>query len=279
MSEPTVPPGPRASGPGASGPRASGPGASTPASAVPAFAPVADLPASALPPHEGLDARGVETAAATRIFLRPLATPLPLGFLGLFFSTMLVAGIQLGWVPAGQERYLAFAILIFTVPVQFIACVYGFLVRDLVAGTGMGLLAGSWGASALVLLLTPPGSRSAGLAWLLVLAGTTLMVPAFAAEQSKVLAAAVNLTTAVRFWVTAIYEWGAPHVWETAAGAVGIALGVLALYASLAFEVEDQRRETVFPTFRRRTGVTAMTGDLAAQVDRAHNEAGVRKQL
>jgi hypothetical protein len=55
--------------------------------------------------------------------------------------------------------------------------------------------------------------------------------------------------------------------------------GWVALYAALAFEVEDQRRRTVLPTFRRGSGVSAMTGDLAARVAKAHNEAGVRKQL
>lgn len=229
--------------------------------------------------HPSTGTAADQSAAATRIFLRPLANPLPLGFLGLFYATMLVAGVQLGWVPLSQERYLLIAVLIFTVPVQLIACVYGFLVRDLVAGTGMGLLAGSWGSIALVLLLSPTGSRSAGLAWILVLAGTTLCVPAFAAAESKVLAGAVNFTTAIRFWVTAVYEWGAPHVWETAAGAVGVALGVLAVYAALAFEIEDQQRRTVLPTLRRGSGEMAMTGDLAEQVNRAHNEAGVRKQL
>lgn len=240
---------------------------------------VSNLPAGAPPAHVSLDARGAETAAATRIFLRPLATPLPLGFLGLFFATMLVAGLELGWVPVSQQRYLAVAILVFTVPVQFIACIYGFLVRDLVAGTGMGLLAGSWGTLAVVLLTSPPGSRSGGLAWILVLAGTTLIIPAIAAAQSKMLAGAVNLMAAIRFWMTAVYEWGAPHVWETAAAGVGITLAVLALYAALAFELEDQRRETVLPTFRHGSGTTAMTGDLAQQVERAHNEAGIRKQL
>lgn len=230
-------------------------------------------------PAPGSMPASAETAAATRIFLRPLATPLPLGFLGLFFATMLLAGVQLGWVPAGQQKYLAVAILALTVPVQFVACIYGFLVRDLVAGTGMGLLAGSWGALALILLLTPPGSQNAGVAWILVLAGTILTIPSVAAAKTKVLATAVIQMTALRFWVTAVYEWGAPHAWETAAGAVGVALGVLALYASLAFELEDQRRATVLPTFRRRTGVTAMTGGLAQQVDEAHNEAGIRKQL
>lgn len=218
-------------------------------------------------------------AAATRIILRPLATPLPLGFLGLFVATTVIAGLQLGWVPTRQAFVLSVAVLVLTVPVQLIACVYGFLVRDLVAGTGMGILAGSWATLALTQLLSRPGSKSAGLGMVLCVAGVALSIPAVAALQSKILAGSVLLGTAVRFWVTAVYEWGAPHVWETAAGAVGIALAALALYAALAFEVEDQRRETVFPTLRRGSGELAMKGDFTDQVSKAHHEAGVRKQL
>jgi succinate-acetate transporter protein len=224
-------------------------------------------------------AASLQDAANTRIVLRPLATPLPLGFLGLFVATMLVSGAELGWVPHSQEKLMLIGVLALTVPVQLIACVYGFLVRDLVAGTGMGILFGTWGLLAAVLILTPPGSRNPGLAWALVLAGVALCVPAVAALQSKLLAGAVNLTTALRWWLTAAYEWGAPHDWKFAAGAVGVILGLLALYAALAFEMEDQARRTVLPTFRRSSGLQAMTGDLAAQVSHAHNEAGVRKQL
>lgn len=223
--------------------------------------------------------RRAELSAATRIFLRPLATPLPLGFLGLFVATIVMAGLELGWVPKTQGSVLAIGILVLTVPVQFIACVYGFLVRDLVAGTGMGILAGTWGLVALVTLLSPPGARSAGLGLFLVMGGIALCVPAFAAGESKVLAASVNLTTAVRWWVTAVYEFGASHAWETAAAGVGIALAALALYAALAFELEDQRRQTVLPVLRRGAGMDAITGDLYTQVSKAANEAGVRKQL
>lgn len=223
--------------------------------------------------------RVAETSAATRVVLRPLATPLPLGFLGLFVATIAMAGLELGWVPKTQGHILAIGILVLTVPVQLIACVYGFLVRDLVAGTGMGILAGTWGLIALSTLLSPPGAVSAGLAYFVVMAGAALCVPATAALQSKLLAASVNLLTAIRWWVTAVYEFGAPHVWKTAAGGVGVALAVLAIYAALAFELEDQRRSTVLPVFRRGSGLEAMTGDLYTQVNKAANEAGVRKQL
>lgn len=231
---------------------------------------------SSVPEHER---RALENAAHTRIVLRPLATPLPLGFLGLFLATLLVAGMQLGWVPDTQDKILAIAILVFTVPLQFIACIYGFLVRDLVAGTGMGILGGSWATIAIVLLVSRPGSVSSGLAFVLVVAGCALCVPSTAAATTKRLAGAVNVATALRFWVTAVYEWGGPHVWETIAGGVGIALAALAVYAAVAFELEDQQRRTLLPVWRRRTGEIAMTGDLVAQVSEVQNEAGVRKHL
>ena len=72
-------------------------------------------------------------------------------------------------------------------------------------------------------------------------------------------------------------EGGAPRL-ETVAGAVGVALALLAVYAALVFEIEGQQRRTGFPTLRHGSGESAMTGDLAEQVVRAHNEAGVRTQ-
>lgn len=216
---------------------------------------------------------------ATRVVLRPMANPLSLGFLGLAFATMLFSGLELGWVPASEGKVLALAVLVFTVPVQFIACVFGFLTRDLVASSGMGVLAGTWASTALITLVSPSGSTSPALGLVLVVSAAAVLMPATGAARTKLLAASVNIGTALRWAVTAGFEFSGQTSWEVAAGCMGIALGVLALYASLAFEIEDQMRKTVLPTFRRKAGTTAMRGDLAAQVSAVANEAGVRKQL
>jgi len=65
---------------------------------------------------------------------------------------------------------------VFTVPVQLLACVIGFLARDPVAGTGMGVLAGTWAAVAVTTLHAAPGAHLPGLGVLLVTAAaaTTL---------------------------------------------------------------------------------------------------------
>jgi succinate-acetate transporter protein len=220
-----------------------------------------------------------ENIAATRVFLRPLANPLSLGFLGLFFATMLFTSLELGWVPASDSHTLAEAVLVFTVPVQVIACVYGFLTRDTVAATGMGVLFGTWGGLALGTLLSRPGTHSSAVAFALVMGAVALCMPGVAALQSKALAGAVTLVAALRWAVTAAFEFSGSTDWKTAAGAFGLLLGMLALYSSLAFELEDQHRSTVLPTFRHSLGAVAMQNDLSDQVSGVANEAGVRKQL
>ena len=220
-----------------------------------------------------------DPTAATRVFLRPLANPLSLGFLGVFVGTLALTAIQLGWVPVTQTHTIAESILVLTAPVQLIACVYGFLARDMVAATGMGVQAGMWGFIGLNLLLGRPGATSSGLAFILVVGAAALCMPALGALRGKALAGGVLLTTAVRWVATAGYEFSGSSVAETVAGAVGIALALAALYASLAFELEDQQRSTVLATLRRGKGAAAMQEPLPAQVRQIANEAGVRRQL
>ncbi len=64
------------------------------------------------------------------------------GILALFVASLLVCALQLRWVPIGQGHGIAIAVLAFAIPLQTIACVYGFLCRDVVASTGMGYLLG-----------------------------------------------------------------------------------------------------------------------------------------
>jgi hypothetical protein len=52
---------------------------------------------------------------------------------------------------------------------------------------------------------------------------------------------------------------------------------VLAVYAALAFELEDNRLRAVLPAFRRGTGRQAMTGGIADELGQVYREAGVRK--
>ena len=54
--------------------------------------------------------------ALTRITLRPIANPLPLGFLALAGGTLLLSGLQLGWVEPAESHTLGLILIAFVVP-------------------------------------------------------------------------------------------------------------------------------------------------------------------
>jgi hypothetical protein len=111
-------------------------------------------------------------------------------------------------------------VIAFVVPLQFLTAIFGFLARDVVAGTGMAILSGTWLSIGLVTLTCAPGSTSDALGLLLILAAIAMLVPA-AAATSKLVAAAVLVTTAVRFAITALYQLTGSGTWKTTAGVVG----------------------------------------------------------
>jgi succinate-acetate transporter protein len=171
------------------------------------------------------------------------------------------------------------ALLAFVFPLQLLASVLGFLSRDSVAGTGMGILAGTWLTTGLIQLTSPPGSTSDGLGLFLVVAGMAMLVPATGAALGKLVPAAVLLTTPLRFFATGIYQLTADRGWKLAAGWVGVLLFAVAVYAALAAELEDMRGKPALPTGRRAKGKLSVEGTLLDQVMDVHHEPGVRRQL
>src|SRR4051812_44840355 len=97
-------------------------------------------------------------AGSARIMLRPIGNPLPLGFLALAGATLLVSGLQLDWLAKSQGQDVALILIAFVFPLQLVSSVFGYLARDVVAGTAMGILAGTWLSVALVMLTSEPGS-------------------------------------------------------------------------------------------------------------------------
>lgn len=220
----------------------------------------------------------MSTSGDARIVLRPVATPLPLGFLGLFVATLSFASLQLGWIADRQGSTIALAVLGLTVPVQLLASVFGFLARDPVAGTGMGILAGTWAAAGLATLTSPPGANSPGLGVVLLASGAAMLVPA-AGGRYKVVAATVMALSALRFTVTGVAEISGTPGWLTTAGWVGVVLAAVSLYAALAFELEGTDKRDVLPLWRRGGAAEAVSGDEQAQLAGVAHESGVRKQL
>jgi uncharacterized protein len=202
-----------------------------------------------------------------RVMLRPIGNPLPLGFLALAGATLLVSGLQLGWLSESEGRNVALILIAFVFPLQLVTALFGYLGRDVVAGTGMGILCGTWLSVGLVTLTSPAGSTSDALGLFLLLAAVAMLVPASAAASGKLVAVAVLGTTALRFACTGIYELTASDTWKDIAGVVGLALCVIAVYAALAIALEEARRTTVLPTGRRGAGRDV------------EDEPGIRPQL
>jgi uncharacterized protein len=199
-----------------------------------------------------------------RIMLRPLGNPLPLGFLALAAGTLLVSGLQLEWLQPTDGTQIALILIAFVFPLQLVASVFGFLARDVVAGTGMGILCGTWLSIGLVTLTGEPGATSDALGLFLLLAAVAMLVPAAAAAPGKLVATAVLATTSLRFATIGLYQLTASDDWKATAGAVGLVLCALALYAALAMALEDALGRAVLPLGRR------------AAID---GEPGIRDQL
>ncbi len=219
----------------------------------------------------------VGSPQTTSVFLRPLGTPLPLGFIALAAATTVFGAVQLGWLAADQGRVAAQAALAFTVPLLLLATVLGFLTRDPVAGTGMAVQAGTWAAVGTVTLASPPGTHSAALGVVLLVSAAAQAVSTVAAI-TKLTAAAVMALSAVRFAVTGVADLTANHTWLQAAGVCGLALGVVALFAAMAFELEAAQHP-LLPTGRRGAGREALDDDFVDQTRSVAAEAGVRRQL
>lgn len=224
-------------------------------------------------------ARSTPVDGAARIVLRPLGNPLPLGFLGLAGGTLLVSGLQLGWLQPREGREVAMMLLAFVVPLQALAAILGFLARDVVAGTGMGILAATWACVGVIKLTGAPGAVSDPLGLLLLVSTTALLIPATASLAGKVVPAAVLTCTALRLATTGVHEITDHAAWEDIAGIVGLVLFALAVYAAAAMAIEDARHRTVLPLGRRGRGADSVGGNLHDQLERLEREAGVREQL
>ncbi len=214
-----------------------------------------------------------------RIVLRPLANPLPLGFVGLAGATLLLSGLQLGWLEAEEGQAVALALIAFVFPLQLLTSIFGYLACDVVVGTGMGILCGTWLTTGLIVLTSPPGAASDALGLFLLLAATAMLIPAAAASAAKLVPAAVLGGAALRFAVTGVYELSGSGSWEDLAGVVGVALCALALYAALAMALEDAGGPTVLPLGRRGDGRIPPAARLDAELGGVEREPGVRSQL
>jgi uncharacterized protein len=226
-----------------------------------------------------VDAARRRAEAVTRVVVRPIGSPVGLGLFGLAAGTLVMSGLQLGWVDAAEGRNVGLILLAFPFVAQVLASIWSTLARDGVAATAMGVLALTWLSTALVLVVSNPGETSDALGMLLLSSAVAMGLTSIVTATSKLVLGAVFVTAATRFALGGIHQLSGNETWEDAAGLVGLVLFALAVYVAFAAELEDAKGETVLPLGRRMKGRLALDGSLDEQLKHAPNEPGVRAQL
>jgi succinate-acetate transporter protein len=227
------------------------------------------------------DGRGGESAVRdrTRIMLRPIGSPLPMGLLALMTAGVMLSLQQLGAIPQSEASSVALILLGFVAPLMLIASLFSFLARDTVAGTALGLFAGAWLATALNLLSASSGQTSKSLGVFFLALAASFAVIIVGASFGKAGPAVVVVFGVARFLLAGLYELTGDVGLEHAAAIVGFGLAAAALYSALATEIEDVQGEVKLPMGRRASAREALAGPFDAQLDRLEREAGVRNQL
>jgi uncharacterized membrane protein len=216
-------------------------------------------------------------APPTRIFLRPVGSPLTIAMSGLAVASLVDSGLSLRWLSLSQTHDAGLILLSVPFALQLIACVFAYLSRDGATGAAAGVLSLTWFCIGLIDATSTPGSRSGALGLLLLAAGGVLVLSAAAVMIPKPLPGSIFGLAAIRFIVTGIYLLGASDAWRHAAGIIGLVVVGGAAYAVLAFELEGEQRRPVLPTFRRGRGRLAVVGEPPAHVNGVVGDAGVRQ--
>ncbi|MFJ6940578.1 GPR1/FUN34/YaaH family transporter [Streptomyces sp. NPDC101132] len=214
--------------------------------------------------------------AMTRINLRPMASPMPLGFFTVAIASVMTGCLQLGVFDAAERRAVALCVLP-AFALQFLVSILAFAARDVVAATLMGVFAGSWLAYALVTGTgAAGGARVLGVFNLAFLALGALMA---AVTRPKRALWAVIVASLPRWAATGLGGLTGAEALTRTAGALGLVVAVAAGYAAFALMLEDMRSEEVLPIGRSGPAHHAVEGDLAVQLRNLERQAGVRRTL
>ncbi|PXY20829.1 hypothetical protein [Prauserella muralis] len=226
-----------------------------------------------------MDADTKRIDEATRITLRPIASPLPLGFLAFAMGSGLLSMEQFGFFGTGQEHNTMLLLAVFIFPMQLLASVFAFLGREPVAATALGVIAFSWPATALVTVLADQGATNplaGGLSAVIALVLALLAAPGL---QGKPVVGTVVTLGAARYTLNAVFDFTGSHAVELASASVGAVILLLGVYGGLALVLEDTAHRTVLPFPRLGEARRALETDLTDQASTVTREAGVRRQL
>lgn len=214
--------------------------------------------------------------AMTRIVLRPIGSPLPLGFFTVAIDNVVVSTIQWGLLPAGDRRAVALVVLPAFV-VQAIVGVFAISARDSISGTLMLSFATTWLVDFLILFVYPPGAAAAfGIFYIVFAVFIALMLVSALLKRAL---AAVLLVASPRFLIAGIAEITGNHGVSKASAVLGFLLAAVAMYTAFALLLEDARGRELLPIGRLGAARQATTGTLAVELRDIERAPGVRRTL
>jgi uncharacterized protein len=212
----------------------------------------------------------------TRIVLRPIGSPLPLGFFTVAIDNVLVSALQWGLLPAADRR--AVALIVFPAfVVQVIVGVFALGARDSIAGTLMLSFATIWLVDTLIFYVNPPGAAAAlGIFYVVFAVFVALMLVSALLKRAL---AAVLAVAMPRFLIAGVADLTGSQVLAQAGAVLGFLLAAVALYTAFALLLEDSRGREVLPIGRLGAARHATHGSLAVQLRDIERQAGVRRTL
>ncbi|WP_369777548.1 GPR1/FUN34/YaaH family transporter [Streptomyces sp. R33] len=212
----------------------------------------------------------------TRINLRPIASPMPLGFFTIAIGSVMTGCLQLGIFDQTARSAVAFTVLP-AFALQLLVSFLAFGARDVIAATLMAVFAGSWLPYSLIMLSgAADGLQVLGVFNLALLCFGALMTAVTRPKRALWLVLAVSLPRWAATGLAGIT--GAEWLTRTS-GALGLVVALVAMYTAFALMLEDMRSEQVLPIGRSGPAHLAVEGDLSVQLRNLERQAGVRRTL
>ena len=214
--------------------------------------------------------------AMSRIVLRPIGSPLPLGYFTVAIDNVLVSTLQWGLLPAADHRAVALIVLPAFV-VQAIVGIFAFGARDSIAATMMLSFATTWLVDTLVFYLDPPGAAAAlGIFYVVFAVFIAFMLASALLRRAL---AAVLAVAAPRFLIAGVAEITGNQALAQAGAVLGFLLAAVAMYTAFALLMEDSRGREVLPIGRLGAARQATHGTLADELRNIERAPGVRRTL
>jgi uncharacterized protein len=217
-----------------------------------------------------------DAQAITRIVLRPIGSPLPLGFFTVATNNVLLSVLQWGVLPAADRRAVALTVFPAFI-VQTISGLYALGARDSIAGTLMLSFATTWLVDALVFFVNPPGAAATlGMFYVVFAVFISFMLASARQKRSIV---AVLAVAAPRFLISGVAELTGNQALAQTGSVLGFLLAAVALYTAFALLLEDSRGREVLPTGRFGAARQAIHGNLTDELRGIERQPGVRRTL